>query len=102
MGEGIIIQISKEELKAMIQAAVSETIKRTQLPLKQPTPDIDPLVKIGAVCALLNVSKVTIHKWKKDGRIPFHRISNRIFFRKSEILESLKKVDLREFNSKLR
>lgn len=42
----------------------------------------------------LDVSKVTIHKWRKEGRIPFIRIGSRIRFKKSDVLavlENLKK-----------
>jgi predicted site-specific integrase-resolvase len=54
------------------------------------------------VCNLLQVSWVTINKWKKSGRIPFHRISNRVFYKKSEILESLEKIDLQKAKAGLR
>jgi excisionase family DNA binding protein len=95
MADTLLIQISKDELKAYIQEAVKDSLKMIQ----QPKPielDSDPLLKIEEICSILHVSKVTIHKWKKAGRIPFHRISNRIFFKRCEVIESLKKIDLQK------
>lgn len=42
------------------------------------------------VSKLLGVSLVSLHKWKKDGKIKFHRYGSRIRFRKSEIINSEK------------
>ncbi len=53
----------------------------------------DQLIKIDEVCKILQVSKVTVHSWKKAGKIPFHRISNKVYFKKSEILEALQKIE---------
>lgn len=38
------------------------------------------------VSTLLGVSLVTLHKWKKDGKLKFHRFGSRIRFVRSEIL----------------
>ena len=91
MGEVLIIQVSREELKELIRASITEAFNETQQALKNKSGE-ELLLKIEEVSDILKVSKVTIHKWKKSGRIPFHRISNRIFFKKSEILDSLKKI----------
>ena len=47
------------------------------------------LFKIDEIAELLSVSKVTIHDWKRKGKVPFHRIGSRVYFKKSEVLESL-------------
>jgi excisionase family DNA binding protein len=51
----------------------------------------EPLIKIDEVARMLHVSKVTIFAWKKAGKIPFYRLSDRIYFKRSEILASLEK-----------
>jgi excisionase family DNA binding protein len=92
MSEVLILSVSKEELRAMIQEAV---LALSSVPPAS-KPEIDTqLLKIEQVCELLKVSKVTIHKWKRLGIIPFHRISNRIFFKKEEVLQALKNIDLK-------
>jgi excisionase family DNA binding protein len=50
----------------------------------------DPFLKIHEVCKMLQVSRVTIHNWKKQGILPFHRISRKIYFKKSEVVAALK------------
>lgn len=91
MGEVLIIQVSRDELKELIQLSIIEALKESK-PSSINEGSKECLLKIDEVSEILKVSKVTIHKWKKSGRIPFHRISNRIFFKKSEILDSLKKI----------
>jgi excisionase family DNA binding protein len=46
--------------------------------------------KISEVAERYNVSEVTVHQWKKEGKIPFHRFGNRIFFFFSETDQALK------------
>ena len=45
--------------------------------------------EIQEIVKFLRVSRMTVHKWKEQGKIPFRRISSRIFFKRSEVLESL-------------
>lgn len=89
MSEILLIQISKEELKSLINDSLNESIARITSTQLSPVND---LVKIEDVCQALKLSKVTIHKWKKQGLIPFHRISNRIFFKMTEVIDSLRMI----------
>lgn len=41
---------------------------------------------VKQVAELLGVSLVTVHKWKKDGKLKFHRFGTRIRFDRNEIL----------------
>ena len=43
------------------------------------------LLTVQQTATLLGVSKVTIHKWKQAGTIPFLRYGTRIRIRKSDI-----------------
>lgn len=97
----IILQLNRGELKDLIQESFQDLMSQGNLKAERKD-DGDPLMKMKEICDLLRVSKVTIHQWKKTGRIPFHRISNRIFFKKSEVLESLKKIDLYKLKGGLR
>ena len=81
---------SKEELTDLIRVTIFDCLNPAQAKELEKNND---LLKIEEVCKILQVSEVTVHKWKKMGKIPFHRISNRIFFKRSEIHQALKKVD---------
>ncbi len=52
------------------------------------TPPVE-LMSIDETCKFLQVSKVTIHKWKKKKLIVSHRIGRRIYFKKQELLEAM-------------
>jgi hypothetical protein len=81
--------IKTEELKQIISDIVETQINKLQQPT--PKPDYDDLIKAPDVAKLFKVSLVTVNDWKKSGKIPFYRIANKVFFRKSELLESMKK-----------
>jgi excisionase family DNA binding protein len=91
-GQVLLLQLSKEDLKAIIRDTFHELLK--DIPFRTKQEDQKDLLKMDEVCDLLKVSRVTVHQWKKTGRIPFHRISNRVFFKKSEVMNSLNKIDL--------
>ena len=85
----IFHSLTPDELKELISNAVNNAlVERTNTP----QPDQDELIKVSQACELLNVSSVTIHHWKKIGLIPFYRISNKIYFKRNELIDSLKKA----------
>ena len=42
------------------------------------------------VAELLNISIVTLHRYQKEGLIPYRRVGRRILFSRSEVLEAIK------------
>jgi excisionase family DNA binding protein len=95
MSNLILISLSEEELKNLIQECLLKALEEHHV--KKPTIEQnqakDDLIRLSEAARLLKVSKVTIHSWKRKGLIPFYRISNKIYFKKSEILAALKKVN---------
>lgn len=77
-----------DELKSLISECLSNQLDKP----KQETEQVD-LIKIDEVCAMLKVSKVTIWDWKRKGIIPFHRLANKVFFKRNEIIEALNKIE---------
>jgi len=75
-------------LQSLIRETITE-ILNTQMSRIQSEPENETLLKIGDVAELFKVSKLTIHNWKKDGRIPFRQIGRRIFYDKSEVMKSI-------------
>jgi hypothetical protein len=59
--------------------------------LKQKSELAEKLLSPAETCKLFqpNISKVTLHKWTKDGRLQEHRIGSRVFYKYSEVLASL-------------
>ena len=48
----------------------------------------EKLMTVEQICAFLNVSKVTIHKWKKQKLLKSYRIGRRIYFKRAELLSA--------------
>lgn len=50
----------------------------------------DAFLTSTQVSAILGVSLVTLCKWRKEGKIKFHRFGSRIRYRRSEIADTKK------------
>lgn len=87
MSNNIILQgITADEL---IQQIVDEVIK--QLPTQEPTenePQAD-YITIKEACNILNVSRATLHRYEKQGKIKVYGIGARRLLKRSELIESL-------------
>jgi len=64
------------KLKTELLSTAPQTAKQTE----------DEFLTAKQVSKLLGVSLVSLHKWKKDGKLKFHRFGTRIRFKRSEIL----------------
>ncbi len=53
--------------------------------------EVEDLIKAKEACAYLKVSKVTIYKWLKQGKITGYYLGTRLFFKMSELEQALKK-----------
>ena len=95
MSNLILHSLSEEDLKKLIQECLFKALEEQQYlkPATEHNQVTDELIKLSEAARLLKVSKVTIHSWKRKGLIPFYRISNKIYFKKSEVLAALKKAN---------
>lgn len=96
----MLVQLSEEDLAHLIQAAVRLELERIwgSKRTNDPEPE-EKLLNIKEVMELLRVSRVTIFNWIRTKRIPVHRMSKRLFFKKSEILKAmLSNVDKKKNN----
>lgn len=89
----LLTSITIDDLKIVISQSISDELQK----FKSQTPETNDceLIKIDEVAKMLNVSKVTVFAWKKAGKIPFYRIANKVYFKKNEVIESLKKIEKR-------
>ncbi len=84
----LLSPITLDELETRLVARFkSEFLSTPAIPPKETQEDF---LTVKQVSNLLGVSLVTIHKWKKDGKLKFHRFGTRIRFQKSEILNNEK------------
>ena len=95
MQNSIILEnVTLADLGIVFEEAATKLIQKF---LPKESPKDDDLIDIKEVAKILGVSVVTVHKIKAAGKIPFFRSPHgrRIYFRKSEILQSLKKIERR-------
>ena len=68
-----------------------------ELQAKNPVKEHDPdeLLTFEQTREILHVSKPTLHRWKKEGIIPFERMGGRIYFKRGAIVAAMKSVNLK-------
>jgi excisionase family DNA binding protein len=59
-------------------------------PIKESLDGID-LIDMEETLSILKVSKMTIHNWKKKGIIKSHKMGRKLYFKKSELMEAVKR-----------
>jgi len=84
MNEQLIVTLKVDELKNIIDESITNAL--TKAPQKS---EEDTLLKRVEVAKLFSISLVTLNHWMRDGRILYHRINSRIFFKRSEVMEAL-------------
>ena len=77
------ITISKEELKQLIEDAV---FKAT---CTQPNLEYN-IITEKELSERIGISKVTLHKYRKQGKIPFSKVGRTIRYDYKEVMETLK------------
>jgi excisionase family DNA binding protein len=86
----ILIPISEEYFFAKIRDVVAEEIKKHQL-----NDAANRMLSPEEARKLFNpsVSRITIHRWTKDGKLPAYRIGRRVYYKESEVLEAVKVIN---------
>lgn len=88
MEKFIATNYDREDLIAMIKEAFKDELKEI-LKQNEKSDDYDVLLSRKEVAKLLNVSLVTINKYKRDGKLPYCRLGRNLYFKKGDILKAL-------------
>ncbi|MBX3042520.1 MAG: helix-turn-helix domain-containing protein [Candidatus Kapabacteria bacterium] len=85
--------------KSSIELLVNEISDKISISSEKsdfiPKPAPPALLSIKDLCQFFRVSRVTIHKWMKDGRIPYRKVNRRVYFILEEVLNSINKFDFK-------
>ena len=81
------IQTTPEELQEAILNGVKAQLEELKAEFQPKQPE--ELLTRADVADLLQIDLSTIHNWSKSGRLKRHGIGNRVYFKRSEIEESL-------------
>lgn len=74
--------MSESEMELLIARIISQVTNRP------PPLDKNDLITSKQLSELLGVSKVTLIKWRKEGKLKFYRFGSRIRYSKSEIFNN--------------
>lgn len=87
------IQFTPSELKELISESVKSEIQELSKQLKgtQSTAESKEFLNRKETAELFGVSLPTIHLWQNNGILKVYKMSNRCFFRYSELLDTLYK-----------
>ena len=86
MEQSLFTSIPIDEFKELIQGCVKSELANLRT---EPQPE-DEFITSKQAIKILGVSLVTLAKWRKEGKVPYHKISSRIRFLKSEVKASIK------------
>ena len=87
MQESILITLSKDDLKSLIQTSVNEAISDKFDNIK--ANNGDDLYTREGLMNWLDISYHSVLKLMKSGVIPYKRIGKRVFFSKQEVINAL-------------
>lgn len=77
---------SENDIQRIVENVVRE-LKKSEQPVEEKS---EKLYTAEEACKLLRCSKPTLHRWKKEGIIPFVRIGVNIRYRESDLKNLLK------------
>ena len=84
MENQLLVTLNVNDLKLIIDKSIESAISKTQKPKEEET-----ILRRKDVAKLFSISLVTIAEWMKTGKLPYHRINTRIFFKKSELMKCI-------------
>lgn len=81
MKKEIFTNLSEEDFETLIQKCIKSEFDKLQF--NDPSPN--PLIKAKEACSFLQVSKVTLFKWLKEGKIKGYYLGTRLYFKQDEL-----------------
>ena len=90
-----MVVITGSELRTLLRDEIADALSR-QKSKSLSGQGNDQLLKRLDVAKMFGVTLVTVHSWMNAGKIPFHRMGGRVFFKKAEVVESMKAIKLRK------
>ena len=75
-----------------LEQLAEAVVKLQQQPIAPPQPENEFITR-DEVCALLNFNKTSLWKHTKSGKLTSYGIGNRVYYKKGEVLLSIKKIN---------
>ncbi len=88
MEQVLFTNYEKEDISSLIKKCLVEVLNDYAFEKNRDHAE-EEILSIEDVQKIFNVSKVTIHKWKKKGLLPYYKMNRKVYFKKSEIHGSM-------------
>lgn len=89
--QNIIIPLSVDELKEILSEIFREHYNQFKTSQTEKS-DLPELITPKQTANYLGISKVTLWKWTKEGKLLSYQISGRIRYKRDEIIKALQEV----------
>ncbi|TKC57623.1 helix-turn-helix domain-containing protein [Pedobacter hiemivivus] len=91
-----LVLIDMATLKSMLDNVIGNALQKVNfkgadLKNGESLNENPDLMDMEEALKFLKVSKVTIHNWKKKGIIKSHKMGRKLYFKRSELLEAIKR-----------
>ncbi len=84
MEQILITTLQVEDLQNLIKESIRQVFNEN-IEEKNKPEEKEEILTTEDIQKMFKVSKVTIHKWKKKGILPYYKMGRRVYFKKSEI-----------------
>ena len=88
MKKEIFTNLEIQDIETIIRRCIREELEEFRNNKEE-----DELLKANQVCDYLKISKVTLYKWLREGKISGYYLATRLFFWKSEIIKALNRKE---------
>ncbi len=89
MKNTILFSLTLDEFKDILKESISEMTLAKQSPKDNRSEE--SFLTQRQAAKYLQITEPTIIKWKKENRIPYYQNGRRILYKKSELLQALRK-----------
>jgi hypothetical protein len=89
-----IQQISVVELSSIIKNSLREEITNLNQKSLDTSKEQEELLTRKDVLEMLKISSVTLWNWQKVGKIKVYKFSNKCFYKRNELIDSLKSLNV--------
>ena len=83
--------LTEEQIRAIVGDAVRSAVS-SEMDRKQPNPQHSGLFTIKQAQERMQITRPTIYKWLKEGRLKAYRIGGRVFLKEAEVMSALQPV----------
>lgn len=90
----ILTPFPEDELETRIKKWVREVLEENQTLQEIPHQQDEKPLTIKEASEFFGKSRQTIYDWMRKGYLPFHKISNRTYFLRSELIQAMTKIQL--------